>query len=236
MSQSLTLPHGSVCRNYASSASVQTAMMKSVCSPAYCSAPIVEASSISRDTRTKPETAHFIRTDLLTAGVTANLRKVTSYAAKHEKQFMKLLIEQNEDGGKRRNAAKRKELDAAEKRIAELSAIFKRLYEDSVTGRISDERFAELSADYEAEQKQVKSRAAELQAELAKAQEATVNAEKFMKVVRKYTSFEELTHTLLREFIEKIVVHECSYDENGTRRQDIDIYYSFVGKVELPDE
>ena len=159
-----------------------------------------------------------------------------AYAAKHEKQFMKLLIEQNEDGGKRRNAAKRKELDAAEKRIAELSAIFKRLYEDSVTGRISDERFAELSADYEAEQKQVKSRAAELQAELAKAQEATVNAEKFMKVVRKYTSFEELTHTLLREFIEKIVVHECSYDENGTRRQDIDIYYSFVGKVELPDE
>ena len=126
--------------------------------------------------------------------------------------------------------------DAAEKRIAELSAIFKRLYEDSVTGRISDERFAELSADYEAEQKQVKSRAAELQVELAKAQEATVNAEKFMKVVRKYTSFEELTHTLLREFIEKIVVHECSYDENGTRRQDIDIYYSFVGKVELPDE
>ena len=126
--------------------------------------------------------------------------------------------------------------DAAEKRIAELSAIFKRLYEDSVTGRISDERFAELSADYEAEQKQVKSRAAELQAELAKAQEATVNAEKFMKVVRKYTSFEELTHTLLREIIEKIVVHECSYDENGTRRQDIDIYYSFVGKVELPDE
>ena len=75
----------------------------------------------------------------------------------------------------------------------------------------------------------------ELQAELAKAQEATVNAEKFMKVVRKYTSFEELTHTLLREFIEKIVVHECSYDENGTRRQDIDIYYSFVGKVDLPE-
>ncbi len=92
------------------------------------------------------------------------------------------------------------------------------------------------SGTHEAEQKQVKSRSAELQAELAKAQEATVNAEKFMKVVRKYTSFEELTHTLLREFIEKIVVHECSYDENGTRRQDIDIYYSFVGKVELPDE
>ena len=186
--------------------------------------------------RTHDCTAHFIRTDLLTAGVLSNLRKVTSYAAKHEARFMKLLIEQNEDGGKRRNAAKKKELDAAEKRIAELSAIFKRLYEDSVTGRISDERFAELSADYEAEQRQLKERAAELQGELSKAQEATINAGKFMNVVRKYLSIEELTHTLLREMVEKIVVYECEYDENEVRRQRIDIYYSFVGKIDLPEE
>ena len=75
--------------------------------------------------RTADCTAHFIRTDLLTAGVLSNLRKVTSYAAKHEARFMKLLIEQNEDGDRRRNSAKKKELEAAEKRIAELSAIFK---------------------------------------------------------------------------------------------------------------
>ena len=186
--------------------------------------------------RTHDCTAHFIRTDLLTAGVTANLKKITAYAAKHEKQFMKLLVQQNEDGGKRRNAAKKRELEAAEKRIAELSAIFKRLYEDSVAGRITDERFAELSADYEAEQRQVRAHAAELQAELSKAQEASVNAERFMNIVRRHISFEELTPTLLREFIEKIVVHECSYDENKSRRQEIEIYYSFVGKVDLPDE
>ena len=107
----------------------------------------------------------FIRTHL--RALLSNLRKVTSYAAKHEARFMKLLIEQNEDGGKRRNAAKKKELEAAEKRIAELSAIFKRLYEDSVTGRISDERFTELSADYEAEQRELKERAAAIQAELS---------------------------------------------------------------------
>ena len=186
--------------------------------------------------RTHDCTAHFIRTDLLTAGVTANLKKITAYAAKHEKQFMKLLVQQNEDGGKRRNAAKKRELEAAEKRIGELSAIFKRLYEDSVAGRITDERFAALSADYEAEQRQVREHAAELQAELSKAQEASVNAERFMNIVRRHISFEELTPTLLREFIEKIVVHECSYDENKHRRQEIEIYYSFVGKVDLPDE
>jgi site-specific recombinases, DNA invertase pin homologs len=180
-------------------------------------------------------TAHFIRTDHLAAGVTENIRKITSYAAKHEARFRKLLIEQNEDGGKRKNAARRKELDAAEKRIAELSAIFKRLYEDSVAGRITDERFTELSADYEAEQKQLKDRAAELEAELSKAQEATVNADRFLKVIHKYMGFEELTHTLLREFVEKIIVHECYHDANGTRRQDVEIYYNFVGKIDLPE-
>ena len=189
--------------------------------------------------RTADCTAHFIRTDLLTAGVLSNLRKVTSYAAKHEARFMKLLIEQNEDGDRRRNAAKKKELEAAEKRIAELSAIFKRLYEDSVTGRISDERFTELSADYEAEQKELKERAARLREELSKAQEATANAEKFMNVVRRHTTIEELTPALLREFVEKIVVHESvaldGKRRGKLRRQEIEIYYSFVGKVELPD-
>ena len=189
--------------------------------------------------RTADCTAHFIRTDLLTAGVLSNLRKVTSYAAKHEARFMKLLIEQNEDGDRRRNAAKKKELEAAEKRIAELSAIFKRLYEDSVTGRISDERFTELSADYEAEQKELKERAARLREELSKEQEATANAEKFMNVVRRHTTIEELTPTLLREFVEKIVVHESvaldGKRRGKLRRQEIEIYYSFVGKVELPD-
>lgn len=185
--------------------------------------------------RTTDCTAHFIRTDHLAAGVTENIRKITSYAAKHESRFRKLLIEQNEDGGKKKDAARRKELEAAEKRITELSAIFKRLYEDSVAGRITDERFTELSADYEMEQKQLKDRAVELEAELSKAQEATANADRFLKVIHKHMGFEELTHTLLREYVQKIVVHECYHDENGIRRQDVEIFYNFVGKVELPE-
>ena len=147
---------------------------------------------------------------------------------------MKLLVQQNEIGGKRKTAAT-KQLELAQERIAEVSRIIKRLYEDNVNGKISDERFMELSADYEADQAELKKRAAALQAELDKTQAATDNAEKFMDIVRKHLAFEELTPTLLREMVEKIVVHECSYDENGTRRQDIEIYYSFVGKIDLPE-
>ncbi len=101
-----------------------------------------------------------------------------------------------------------------------------------MAGRISDERFTELSADYEAEQKELKERAAVLQGELSRTLEATANAEKFMKVVRKYTSFEELTPTLLREFVEKMVIHESEALDGKRRgklrRQEIEIYYSFV--------
>lgn len=185
--------------------------------------------------RTRDCTAHFIRTDLLTAGVLSNLRQVTEYAARHESRFVKLLIQQNEIGGKRKTAAATKQLEQAQTRIAEVNRIIKRLYEDNVSGKISDERFMELSADYEQEQRELKDRAAALQEELSKSQAATVNAEKFMGIVRKHLAFEELPPTLLREMIEKIVVHECSYDENGTRRQDIEIYYSFVGKIDLPE-
>ena len=142
---------------------------------------------------------------------------------------------QTEDGGKKKNAARRRELDAAEKRIAELKGIFKRLYEDSASGRIADERFTELSADYEQEQAALKERVAQLQTELDKAQGASASVEKFMNVMRKYTSFEELTPTLLREFVEKVVVHEAVALDGKLRTQAIEIYYSFVGKVELPE-
>ena len=190
--------------------------------------------------RTADCTAHFIRTDLLAAGVTANLRQITSYAAKHEAKFMKLLMVQNEDGGKRKNAARRREMETAQKRIGELSGIFKRLYEDSVSGRISDERFMELSADYEQEQATLKARLAELGAEQGRARVATDNVEKFMGIIHRHTTFEELTPTLLREFVEKIVVHESTAEDGKRRgklrRQEIEIYYSFVGKLELPED
>ena len=94
----------------------------------------------------------------MTAGVLSNLRQVTEYAAKHESRFVKLLIQQNEIGGRRKTAAATKQLEQAQERISEVSRIIKRLYEDNVNGKISDERFMELSADYEQEQRELKER------------------------------------------------------------------------------
>lgn len=101
-----------------------------------------------------------------------------------------------------------------------------------------DERFMELSADYEQKQTTLKVWITELQMGLEQAQEVVVNVDKFMAVVRKYTSFEELTPSLLWKFVEKIVVYECRKDEWGTRHQDIVIYFFeviFAGTLALPD-
>ena len=160
---------------------------------------------------------------------------MTAFARGHEDEFLQLITNNFEKELNKELRDCRKEFDQAKARISKLDTIIQRLYEDNVEGKISDERFMELSADYEQEQRELKDRAAALQEELSKSQAATVNAEKFMGIVRKHLAFEELTPTLLREMIEKIVVHECSYDENGTRRQDIEIYYSFVGKIDLPE-
>ena len=167
------------------------------------------------------------------------VNRLAYFANEYEDDFIKAMMGRSAKVTENERARKQRELDGLLARDKELDGLFERLYEDSVTGRISDERFTELSADYEAEQKELKEKAATLQSELSKTLEATANAEKFMKVVRKYTSFEELTPTLLREFVEKIVIHESEALDGKRRgklrRQEIEIYYSFVGKVELPD-
>ncbi len=190
--------------------------------------------------RTKDCTAHFIRTDYLKAAVAENLRKVTGYAAGHEARFAKLVAEQNEAGDKRKASSMRKQLEESKKRAGELDRIIKHLYEDSVLGKITEERFGILSGEYEAEQKELKTKSAEIQAELEQSREISDGTEKFMGIVHRYANFEELTPTMLREFVDRIVVHEATAKDGKMhgklRMQEIEIYYSFIGRVELPEK
>jgi hypothetical protein len=126
----------------------------------------------------------------------------------------------------------KKELEKVRRRVLELDTLFKRMYEDNVSGRLSDERFDHLSRDYEDEQKTLKSSIPALEAEIANSSEKAVNVGRFLKIVRKYTDIRELTPEILREFIDRIEIHERSvkYGKNAT--QQIDIYYNFVGLLQ----
>jgi hypothetical protein len=180
--------------------------------------------------RTTSCTAHYIRTVILEKIVLGEIRSVSAYAQEYEDEFIKRIMEQDMARTKKELTAKKKELDKSTCRISELDGLFKRLYEDNVSGRLSDERFEKLSADYEAEQKQLTERAVVLEAELAEQGEKAANVGKFLAVVRKYTDIQELTPTLLREFVDKIIIHEPDRS-SGKREQQVDIYFNFIGEL-----
>ena len=125
----------------------------------------------------------------------------------------------------------KKELSLKERRASELDNIIKRLYEDNILGKLSDERFKILSADYEKEQRSLRTEMQSLQKQMAELDSKTVNIESFLKMARKYTSFEELTPGMLHDLIEKIVIHERD-KSSGHREQRVDIYYTFIGTTD----
>ena len=120
----------------------------------------------------------------------------------------------------------KKALNQAEKRIAELDRLFARLYEDNISGKISDERFAVLSAGYEDEQKKLKAKASELTAFIETAEQKCADVNSFIKVVQKYEHITELTPEIMHELIEKIIVHAPDKSD-GHRTQQIEIHFRF---------
>lgn len=114
--------------------------------------------------------------------------------------------------------------------------LIQRTYEDHVAGKLNDKRFLKLSQQYEAEQEQLESELARLTAEVETMQEQTGRVDKFMALVDRYTSFDELTTPMLNEFVEKVVVHERESVGRYKRKQRVDVYFNFIGLVELPAE
>lgn len=133
-----------------------------------------------------------------------------------------------------RDLAKRKrQLVDSEKRITELDAIFKRLYEDNISGKLSDERFQKLSADYEKEEQELKVLASSLRKEVELEESKSADVDRFLSVVERYTDIPELTPCILHEFVEKIIVHAASDPKGKNRTQEVDIYYKGIGALEM---
>ena len=177
---------------------------------------------------------HSIRTVILEELILQNLCKVVSYAREQEDQFVKMVMDMDEKERSKGLAKKKKLLTDAEKRISELDRIFKHLYEDNITGKLTDERFKKLSADYEAEQTALQTQANSLREEIQEEESKCANVERFLSIVRKYTEIPELTPHILHEFVEKIVVHAATDPHSKTnRKQEVDIYYKGIGILEM---
>lgn len=181
-------------------------------------------------------TMHFIRSAVVEELILQALREVSGFARDNEDEFVRLVMEKSSIQQEKTAKSYRKQIVKNEKRATELDVLFRKIYEDNANGRLSDKRFEKLAADYEAEQEQLERQIRQMQAELDSYQENTTRADKFLELVRKYKSFDELTTPMLNEFVEKIVVHERVKGYRYKTSQKVDIYFNFIGLVELPNE
>ena len=178
-------------------------------------------------------TTHYIRKSVLKELVLADLQRVLAYVKEHEQEFVRTAAECGEQAMKKALAQQRKELDKAERRMDELNLLFRKLYEDMALGRLSNEQFALLTSGYEDEKAALTKRAAELRKEIESAAERGADVKRFVALVRRYSEISELTYENVHEFIDRILVHELDRETN-TRK--IEIFYSFVGKVDSGEE
>lgn len=176
-------------------------------------------------------TPHKIRESVLDVIVLEEINKALYYARNNTKEFVDYISRKSSSQARRELNAKTSELAKAEKRIKELKSLFKRLYEDNVLGRISDEQYRMLSADYNDDQKELESKLPELNKEIAALNSECTNVQHFMDLAKKYVCITELTPEILRTFISKIVVHERAVKHSKTAPQQIDIYFRYIGNL-----
>lgn len=179
-------------------------------------------------------TTHYIRVDFLEQVLLQEIRRLTKFASRYEKDFARLVMEHSQQADLSQRQRKQKELDLLLVRDRELDTLFNRMYEDNIAGKIDDERFAKMSRQYTLEQQELAEKAKELRAELDKAEDKAMTAELFIATVRKYTRTKKLTERMLNELIERIEVHQAE-KVDGVQVQRLTIHYNCVGTIEVPD-
>lgn len=164
--------------------------------------------------------------------VLEELRRVTKMARENESEFVAMVEKTCQKATEQELRSAKIELEKSKARVTELDLIIKKIYEDNATGRLTNERFDKMYADYEAEQKGLKETVTRLTEKIDSEQQSRHNVEQFIKMVRKYTDVSELTAEIVRVFIDRIVCHQANGKWGKNRRQQIDIYYNFIGLLE----
>lgn len=173
---------------------------------------------------------HYITLEQITELLLGDIRTHASLASADKDKYAEYLMHLSEREWNGERASYQKEADGCQRRMSELDAILKKLYEDRVFGIISDERYLAMSADFEAESKKVKDRYSELHSLLGTFTKQSHDVKKFAELVEKYTNITDVTEELLHTLVDKIVVHEKEVID-GKIVMRVDIYYRFIGKV-----
>ena len=189
--------------------------------------------NLSRQSYDKQCSQHYIRTEVVRKLVLETIKAVSDYVITNEEEFINRIYSTSRDKQKESIKSLKRKIAQDTKRVNELNMLMKKLYEDNISGKLSDKRFEFMLSEFENEQDTLEISMENAKAEIEKYESDTVRADKFIELVKRYTDFSELTTPMLNEFVEKILVHEADYS-SGERVQEVEIYLNFIGKFELP--
>lgn len=177
--------------------------------------------------------SHQIRNAVVEELLLDGIRRVTAFARDCEDEFVEMVTKKTRSELDKSMRDSKRELEQAQARIAKLDEIIQKLYEDNIEGKISDERFTKMTANYEAEQQTLEKRVTELKSIMTEEKESALNVDHFLTLVRKYTDIKELTAEIIREFVEKIYVYKAERID-GRRVQRIKIVWNCIGEFDPP--
>ena len=176
---------------------------------------------------------HYVRVDFLEEVVLGEIRRLTKFASLYEDEFVKAVIGHSQQAEQTDRKLKEKELKTLLARDEELDGLFERIYEDNVSGKLSDDRFAKMSRRYEDEQKELAEKIKKLRSEIEKQSSRSMTTDMFIGLVRKYTRARKLTPRMMNELVEKIEVFNAEKID-GVWEQRLRIHYNCVGTIEIP--
>ena len=191
-------------------------------------------SNYSKDYRGTCPTRHYVRADSLEQVLLLEFRRMSKLLVSDEDAFAELFAQKTGQLHQQERSHANAELQKALCRMEDLTRLYEHLYEDNVSGKVTDEWFLQLSHKYEVERMDLKSKTARLRQQLAEADSAEQGQQRFLRAVRKFLEMDTLTAPLLSELVEKIIVHKTQ-GTGKNRTQRIEICYRFVGYLDIPE-
>ncbi|UQK60737.1 recombinase family protein [Ezakiella coagulans] len=178
--------------------------------------------------------AHRIKAEVVLNLIRETLKDIKKYLDEDNEAFIRSIQNEMEEKEKIEIEKKKIRLTESQNRVQELERLMCRIYEDMILNKIPNNRYEILNNQYETEQVALSKEIKDLEQQVSRYEKETDRAKKFISLISRYENFDELTTTMINEFVEKIVVHERDRKGSQTSKQKIEIYFNFIGNYELP--
>lgn len=178
--------------------------------------------------------AHRIKAEVVLNLIQDTLKDIKKYLDEDNEAFICSIQNEMEEKEKIEIEKKKVRLTESQNRLRELERLMCRIYEDMILNKIPNSRYEILNNQYETEQITLSKEIKDLEQQVSRYEKETDRARKFISLISRYENFDELTTTMINEFVEKIIVHERDRKGSQTSKQKIEIYFNFIGNYELP--